>query len=83
MWRLTRWARKRGEKAVTTTPRNPRTKETFSEPEGKSDLLEETFFPTPPEADLQDTRGIAYDNQIELPLITEKEVHQVILETPR
>ena len=76
MWRLTRWARRRGEKAVTTTPilRNPRTEETFSEPESKSELLKETFFLTPLEADLQDTQGIVYNNQIELPLITEKEV---------
>jgi len=64
MWRLTRWARRRGEKAVTTTLtlRNPRTEEIFSELEGKSELLKETFFPTPLEADLQDTRGIVYDN---------------------
>jgi len=84
MWRLARWARKRGEKAVATTPtlRNPRTGETFSEPEGKSELLKGTFFPTLPEADLQDIRGTAYNDQIELPLITEREVHQAILETP-
>ena len=56
---------------TTPTLRNPRTGETFSEPESKSELLKETIFPTPPEADLQDTRGIVYDNQIELPPITE------------
>ena len=33
---------------------NPRTGETFSEPEGTAGLLKETFFPTPPKADLQD-----------------------------
>jgi hypothetical protein len=37
-----------------------------SEPESKSELLKDTFFSTPPEADLQDTRRIVYDNQIEL-----------------
>jgi hypothetical protein len=47
-----------------------------------SELLKETFFPTPPEADLQDIRGIAYDDQIDLPSITERGVHQAILETP-
>lgn len=47
---------------TTLTLRNPRTEEIFSELEGKSELLKETFFPTPLEADLQDTRGIVYDN---------------------
>src|SRR6267154_660511 len=51
------------------------------EPEGKSELLKETFFPALSEADLQDIRGIAYDDQIELPPITEREVLQAILET--
>ena len=32
---------------VKITLRNPRTEETFSEPESKSELLKETFLPNP------------------------------------
>ncbi len=84
MWNLARWAMRRGEKAATTTPvlRNPSTNENFPDAEGKSQLLKETFFPTPPEADLQDIEGATYEDQIILPAITEEEVHRTILAVP-
>jgi hypothetical protein len=80
IWKLTRWARKRGENTVVTTPvlRNPRTGETYSEPQDKADLLRETFFLAPPEVDLDDIGTTPYQNQITLPPIKEWEMRQAI-----
>jgi DNA topoisomerase IB len=41
-------------------------------------LFRNIFFPPPPEADLEDIQNAEYNDQIELPPITEKEVRDAI-----
>jgi YD repeat-containing protein len=84
LWKLARWARKRGEVAPTTTPilKDPMTDTEYREPEDKARLLKATFFPTPPEPDLQDIHSTEYQEQISFPDITEREVLHAIALTP-
>jgi hypothetical protein len=51
-----------------------------SEPEGKALLLEETFLPVPPHADLQDIQEATYADQFKLPAVPEQEVQRAIQE---
>jgi hypothetical protein len=79
MWKLARWAKNRGE-AAPTTPiilKDPTTNIEHAEAQDKARVLKATFFPTPPEPDLQDIWGAEYQDQIPFPDITEKEVLQV------
>lgn len=48
---------------------------------GKAELFRETFFPAPPPADLEDIGIAQYENQVELPPITSKEVLEAIAAT--
>lgn len=84
MWKLAKWAARRGEKAATTTPalKNPTTGVEYIKASEKAQLFRETFFPTPPEADLQDIDEAAQHNQVTFPDITEREVRQAIAATP-
>lgn len=41
-------------------------------------MFKETFFPVPPDADLNDIDRVIYDGQIETPSITEQEVEDAI-----
>jgi ribonuclease HI len=80
IWRLAKWARTRGIEAPRITPaiRHPTTLHEITEPEDKADLFRDTFFPTPPEADLRDIQDTQYNGQIALPPVTEKEVREAI-----
>ena len=80
MWKLAKWARNREVVTATTTPalKDPTTDTEYTEVQDKARLLKNTFFPTPPEPDLQDINGAEYQNQIPFPDIAEKEVHQTI-----
>jgi hypothetical protein len=80
LWRLVSWARTRGNPPPVVTPaiRHPETQQRITDPAGKADVYRNTFFPMPPEADLEGTRQTKYGNQVELPLITEKEVRDAI-----
>jgi long-subunit acyl-CoA synthetase (AMP-forming) len=46
MWKLAKWARKRGETTTTTTPalNDPTTNITYEEARDKAHLLKNTFF---------------------------------------
>lgn len=48
------------------------------DPARKIKLLEQTFFPPPPEANLEDTYGYAYPKPLKTNKITESEITQVI-----
>jgi hypothetical protein len=69
---------------ATTTPalNDPTTNTEYVEAQDKARLLKITFFPTPPEPDLQDINGAEYQDQIPFPDITEKEVYHTITLTP-
>jgi hypothetical protein len=62
--------------------RDPTTGTEYVEAQDKALLLKSTFFPTPPEPDLQDIDGAEYQDQVPFPDITEKEVYQTITSTP-
>lgn len=57
---------------------HPETQCEITEPSDKAELFKDTFFPTPPEANLEDIRDAEYSSQIELPPITEKEIEDAI-----
>ena len=80
LWRLVKWAKTRGNKTPVVTPaiQHPETQEEIVDPNAKADMFREAFFPVPPEADLEDIRDAQYDNQIDMPQITEKEVRDAI-----
>lgn len=63
---------------VTPAIRHPETQEEIVDPKAKADVFREAFFLALPEADLEDIRDAQYDNQIDMPQITEKEVSNAI-----
>jgi hypothetical protein len=58
MWKLVRWARNRNGAPAKTKPelKDSITHILYTEAREKAELLRATFFPTPPEPDLQDIR---------------------------
>lgn len=80
LWRIAKWARNRGNQppSVTPTIKCPNTNEEAVRPEEKASLLRDTFFPKPPEADLNDLENAEYHDQIPMPNITEKEILDAI-----
>ena len=80
LWRLASWARTRGNRPPVVTPaiRHPETQQEITDPAEKTEVFRNTFFPLPPEADLEDIQSAQYNNQIDLPPITEKEVRDSI-----
>ena len=80
LWRLANWARTRGDKPPVVTPaiKHPDTQQEITDPAKKADLFRDTFFPTPPEADLRDVHETEYNNQIDMPPITEQEIRDAI-----
>ena len=83
LWKLAKWAKKRGDASQAFTPALQQPDGTFaSEPEEKAELLRAAFFPTPPEADLSDIESYEYPEPLQMPLITEQEVSNAILQAP-
>ncbi|KDN71155.1 putative zinc knuckle, partial [Colletotrichum sublineola] len=82
LWRIAKWARNRQNQPPTVTPeiKKPNTSVTATTPEEKAALFKETFFPPPPEANLEDINNESYSNQIALPPITQSEVEEAIQE---
>lgn len=82
-WKLAKRARN-GEEVTATTPalKDPATSTEYTEAQDKAHLLKATFFPTPPEPDLQDINRAEHHDQISFPDITEKKVYQTITATP-
>ena len=80
LWKLAKWARTRHNQSARTTPaiRHPDTQQELIESADKAELFRDVFFPTPPEADLEDIENAEYNDQIEMPVIEEKEVRTAI-----
>ncbi|ODM23022.1 hypothetical protein SI65_00611 [Aspergillus cristatus] len=77
-WKLARWARRRGGVQPTYTPTLHAGNQTYDTPERKAQVLQETLFPPPPEADLSDIPDYEYPEPLQMPAITEKEVCQAV-----
>ncbi|KAK1471623.1 zinc knuckle, partial [Colletotrichum abscissum] len=82
LWKIAKWARNRQSQPPTVTPeiRNPNTSQVAATPEEKAALFKETFFPPPPEANLEDIDNASYSNQIGLPPVSESKVEVAIQE---
>lgn len=80
LWKIAKWARNRGNQppSVTPTIKCPNTGGEAVRPEEKADLLRQTFFPEPPEADLSDIECAEYNDRVSMPDVTEKEVLDAI-----
>ncbi|RYN71832.1 hypothetical protein AA0119_g13652, partial [Alternaria tenuissima] len=80
LWRLVKWAKTRENPAPVVTPaiQHPETQQEVTDPAKKADIFRDTFFPVPPEADLEDIRNAHYDDQVDMPPVTEKEVRDAI-----
>ncbi|KAI3534405.1 reverse transcriptase [Colletotrichum abscissum] len=70
LWKIAKWARNRQSQPPTVA----------ATPEEKAALFKETFFPPPPEANLEDIDNASYSNQIGLPPVSESEVEDAIQE---
>ncbi len=80
LWRIAKWAHNRTNQppSVTPTTKCPNTGEEAVRPEEKATLLRNTFFPKPLDADLRDMENVEYEDQISMPIITEKEILDAI-----
>jgi hypothetical protein len=63
---------------ITPAIRHLETQEEIVDPKTKADVFCEVFFPVPLEADLEDIQDAQYDDQIDMPQITGKEVRDAI-----
>jgi len=79
LWKLAKWARNRGTASQAFTPALKNGGEEVTEPEEKAELLQATFFPTPPEADLDDIPGYVYPDPVPMPPVTKRELQEAIL----
>lgn len=84
LWRIAKWARNRENHTPNITPelQHPITGHKATKPEEKAELLKETFFPRPPDANLDDLEDITYTGQIPIPPITVQEVEDTIHNVP-
>ncbi|KAI3545670.1 zinc knuckle [Colletotrichum abscissum] len=82
LWKIAKWARNRQSQPPTVTPeiKKPNTSQVATTPEEKAALFKETFFPPPPEANLEDIDNASYNNPIGLPPVSESEVEDAIQE---
>jgi ribonuclease HI len=79
LWKLARWAKNRERRQAHTPPLRGENGKLATDPHEKTELLQKTFFPQPPEADLSDLDGYTYPTPIDLPPITLQEIKQAIM----
>lgn len=83
LWKLVKWVRNRGAASQAFTPALKQAEGLeLTEPRDKAELLRTIFFPTPPEADLDDIIGYEYPKPIPMPPITEAELAEAIRRAP-
>ena len=82
MWKAVKWAKNRGPRSSTlpalVIPGSSHL-QYKTNPQAKARLLQEKFFPSPPEADLSDISSVIYPSPIEVDQITHTEVYQAIM----
>lgn len=79
LWNLVKWAKNRHDTPPTCTPTLVKPNgEQATRPEEKAQLLRQTFFPPPPQADLSDAEGYVYPTPIECPEVTIPEIGRAI-----
>ena len=84
LWSLAKWARNRGARSVAFTPDLEMPDGTLTDDtQAKAKVFQDTFFPTPPEADLADIPHFRYNQPAEgwVP-ITEHEIREAFRDIP-
>ena len=83
MWKGIRWARDPTPKQVTLSTLIPLNIIIgINDPPGKADILWQTFFPPPVQADLSDLEGVEYPLVLHLGPITRDEINRAIQKAP-
>ena len=83
MWKSTRWSRDSTPKQVVLPPlKNEVTDTKINDSKGKADILLQSFFPPPVQADLDDLATAEYPPPICLGSITREEIRRVIQAVP-
>jgi len=83
LWKVSKWARNRGQQQGTTMPALKTHNDAMAETnESKVNTLRSVFFPEPPEADLSDIQNHRPAKQIPLPAITAQEVEAAFRKAP-
>ncbi|EDN02399.1 predicted protein [Histoplasma mississippiense (nom. inval.)] len=78
LWKLARWARRRGTRQASTPPLRRSDNGLEHNHQAKANLFKETFYPTQPNVDLSDTANQRYSDQLTFPPITEQEITRAI-----
>ncbi|CVL13281.1 uncharacterized protein FPRN_15227 [Fusarium proliferatum] len=79
LWNLVKWAKNRHNTAAACTPALVKPDgELAQQPEEKAEVLRQSFFPPPCQADLSDMEGHVYPPPIECPDITMHEIERTI-----
>jgi ribonuclease HI len=79
LWNLVKWARNRHNTTPAFTPALMKPDGgTAHQPDEKAEVLRQTFFPPPPQADLSDMDGYEYPPPIECPAITTVEIERAV-----
>jgi hypothetical protein len=82
LWKLAKWARKRGSRKFSTPPLQKPNSSMEHDHRAKAQIFKDTFFPPPPEADLTDTNNYTYPDPFAPPPITSREVERAIRNMP-
>ncbi|OAQ57920.1 reverse transcriptase [Pochonia chlamydosporia 170] len=82
LWKLVKWAKNRHETLPACTPAlvKPDGKLVYR-PEEKAELLRQSFFPPPRQANLSDINGYQYPPPIECPDVTLSEIEKAVRRT--
>ncbi|KAJ9137654.1 Endonuclease/exonuclease/phosphatase [Pleurostoma richardsiae] len=79
LWKLVKWAKNRHNETPAGTPALVRPDGGLAQqPEEKADVLRQSFFPPPHQADLSDLEGHEYPTPVECPDITEAEIEKAV-----
>ena len=79
LWKLVKWAKNRHNETPAYTPALVRPDgELAQQPEEKAEVLRQSFFPPPYQADLTDLEGYQYPPPIDCPDITVAEIERAI-----
>ena len=79
LWNLVKWAKNRHSATPASTPALVKPNgELAQQPEEKAEVLRQSFFPPPHQADLTDLEGYEYPPPIECPDITTTEIEKAV-----
>jgi len=79
LWKLVKWAKNRNNTSQACTPALAGPDGVRAgRPEEKAELLRQSFFPPPPQADLSDIEGYEYPPPLECPEITLPEIERAV-----